>query len=111
MDSFTSIQEITRKPIVPGGHSVANGNEYYEGTPKRPKMSRMTSVTRTSIAENAPATLSFHNINYSVRARADSIIPFCRSQEAKQILFNVSGQFTNGMNAILGKISFLLKLY
>ncbi len=91
---------------------MTGGSEPYEGTPKRPKLVRMTSVTRMSIAENAPATLSFHNINYSVGTKADSseqgvkssIIPCCRSQQAKQILFNVSGQFTNGMNAILGKI-------
>jgi hypothetical protein len=57
-------------------------------------------------------TLSFHQINYTVgestRVKADSkiqLLSFCRSTAVKQILFNVSGEFKTGMNAILGMIS------
>ncbi|CAF5003221.1 unnamed protein product, partial [Rotaria sp. Silwood1] len=69
-----------------------------------------TSVDLVSIPENAPATLSFHNINYTIGAKAQSAkrccknlnLPFFKAQEPKQILFDVSGKFMNGMNAILG---------
>lgn len=82
--------------------------------PKRPMLGRrMTSVDRVSIAENAPATLSFHNISYTVGSRKESSKnPFkycsvlcCKPHPPKQVLFHVSGKFINGMNAILGKIS------
>ena len=55
-------------------------------------------------------TLSFHNINYIVDTPRESdqtsfscgYLSYCSSKESKQILFNVSGRFTTGLNAILG---------
>ena len=72
---------------------------------------RMTSVNRMSIPEYAPATLTFHNINYIVgstpklskKCLKHSKLPLCKTREPKQVLFNVSGKFKNGMNAIMGK--------
>ncbi|CAF3290404.1 unnamed protein product [Rotaria sp. Silwood2] len=57
-----------------------------------------------------PAVISFHNINYFVGGNKtflkccskSPIVPFCTSRQEKQVLFNVSGSFTHGMNAILG---------
>ncbi|CAF4381183.1 unnamed protein product [Rotaria socialis] len=71
---------------------------------------RTASVSRVSISADAAATLSFHDINYFI---GDKIEPSkhrlnfpsrscLKSQEYKQILFNISGIFSNGMNAILG---------
>ena len=55
-------------------------------------------------------TLSFHNINYIVDTPRESdqtsfscgYLSYCSSKESKQILFNISGRFTTGLNAILG---------
>lgn len=48
--------------------------------------------------------LSFHELNYTIKNGKNilSNLPFCGGAERKQILFNVSGTFTQGMNAILG---------
>jgi hypothetical protein len=117
MDSFTNIQQPTLTSVVSVRSSVTSGIGIYDVVPTRSMLGRRrTSVTRMSIAENAPATLSFHNINYIIGAKIesskqdmkpDSTISFCKSQKSKQILFSVSGNFTNGMNAILGKIYIL----
>ncbi len=113
MESFTDIQQVTLTSIVSSTPSITSGTGPYDFVPKSSILGRrMTSITRMSIAENAPATLSFHNINYIVGAKIESskqdikssTIPLFKSQESKQILFDISGQFTNGMNAILGKI-------
>ena len=45
-------------------------------------------------------TLSFHNINYTVGGTRSN--PCCKRKEGKQILHDVSGVFTVGMNAIMG---------
>lgn len=58
-----------------------------------------------------PPVISFFNIDYIVNGKNRLIdccskfpvVPFCKSQE-RQILFNVSGSFSHGMNAILGKL-------
>ncbi|CAF1226273.1 unnamed protein product [Rotaria sordida] len=71
---------------------------------------RATSINRISIPEHASATLTFHNINYIVEAKSIlnkqclkcPNLPFFKAQQQKQILFDVSGKFMNGMNAILG---------
>lgn len=82
---------------------------------------RTTSIRRMSISESATANLSFDNINYIVGTRTESSqrclklpgLPFRKPREPKQILFNVSGQFSNGVNAILGKVPliFLCEIY
>jgi hypothetical protein len=81
--------------------------------PKRMMLTRrMTSVDRVSIAETAAATLSFHDINYVIGANIESgkrcfkcpALPCFKSREPKQILYNASGKFINGMNAVMGKI-------
>ena len=112
MDSFTDIQQIDLKEIVSSKPSV-----FINTDPLAAKRSmlgrRTTSVSRVSIAENAPATLSFHNISYTVGGRQESSknpfkhwsVPCCKPHPPKQVLFHVSGKFINGMNAILGKIS------
>ncbi|CAF2130654.1 unnamed protein product [Rotaria magnacalcarata] len=71
---------------------------------------RTASVSRVSISEDAAATLSFHDINYFIGSKIKPSkhrlklpsLPCLKSQEYKQILFNISGRFSNGMNAILG---------
>lgn len=73
--------------------------------------SRMTSINRMSIPQHAPATLTFHNINYLVGSKSTankqclkcSKLPLFKARDPRQVLFDVSGQFKNGMNAILGK--------
>jgi hypothetical protein len=64
---------------------------------------------RTSIDLSSPGTLSFHNINYIVDESSTNslwkkLYPSPkRSSSGKQILSNVSGVFTSGLNAIMGK--------
>jgi hypothetical protein len=73
-----------------------------------------SSVSVESILDNAAVILSFHQINYSVGSPMEvnkrrlkcSFLQCFRSEERKQILLNISGRFSNGLNAILGKISF-----
>ena len=62
-----------------------------------------------SNSEEISDILSFHNINYIVDTRKELDetqsspgMNCCKSKEPKQILFNVSGRFTTGLNAILG---------
>ena len=74
---------------------------------------RTSSVSRVAISDNAEATLSFHHINYIIGGQIESTkrrvkcptLPCFKSAQYKQILFNASGKFSNGMNAILGEIS------
>jgi hypothetical protein len=115
MDSFTNIQGLTLTAAVSTSPSVASDAFSNDLVPKHSMLSRRTaSISRVPIAINAPATLSFHNINYAVGAPVKSSkrllkcpsLPFCKPREPNQILFDVSGQFINGMNAILGKICF-----
>lgn len=68
------------------------------------------------IHKDKPITISFQNINYVIGnediAKEKSFqwptktFPFWRSTPPKQILTNISGIFTSGMNAILGKSFF-----
>ncbi len=117
MDSFKNVQQTTLTSVVSPTPSAASGIHFYDIVPKLPMLSRrMTLIKRVSIVENAPATVSFHNINYIVGAKAESskrrlacsALPFFKPREPKQVLFDVSGKFINGMNAILGKIFFTL---
>ena len=74
---------------------------------------RSNSFRRVSIPENAAATISFTNINYAIGNAAKtherwskcSPLRCFTSRKPKQILCDVSGKFSNGMNAILGKMS------
>lgn len=73
----------------------------------------MPLIKDTSYSEDVSNTLSFHNINYIVNTSVESdemlfsrqFMGYCRRKEQKQILFNVSGRFTRGLNAILGKLN------
>jgi hypothetical protein len=68
------------------------------------------------IPDNALVTLSFHHINYSIGNpmelnKRQLKFPFLhcfQPEEHKQILFNISGRFSKGLNAILGEIIFTL---
>ncbi len=80
---------------------------------------RTTSVSRVLIPDDAAAALSFHKINYSIgrkmelnkrRVKCPSL-PCLKPEEHRQILLNVSGRFSKGMNAILGKIYLTLVVY
>jgi hypothetical protein len=72
---------------------------------------RTSSVSRVSISDDAAATLSFDDINYAIGGQMKPsrkrlrfpTFPCSKPKEYKQILANVSGNFANGMNAILGR--------
>lgn len=110
MASHKNMQDIALTELGSRTHSVpVNTREARNPVSNRPA----ASVIRMSIAEDAPATLSFHGINYIIGAQAETnnrflkcpTIPFLKPPELKHVLENLSGQFTNGLNAILGKIS------
>lgn len=53
-------------------------------------------------------SISFQNINYSIgQIKKRKIFTCCKSEPRKQILCNVSGGFSSGMNAILGKYIYI----
>jgi hypothetical protein len=60
--------------------------------------------------QSAPVTLSFHNISYRIeKSNKQCKVPFRRQQQRpkqqiKQILFDVSGIMSSGMNALLGNL-------
>lgn len=119
MEPLADIQETTLTSVVSMNPSFVSDTHPHDFAPKHSMlMRRMTSVDRKSIAEDAPATLSFHNINYIVGTKGlsskwplnCSTLSFLKPQDPKKILSDVSGNFVNGMNAILGKTYFSLKI-
>jgi hypothetical protein len=54
-------------------------------------------------------SILFHEINYHIDQKTKG----CKSKPRKQILYNISGGFSPGMNAILGKyiIRIFLSIY
>ncbi|CAF3638905.1 unnamed protein product [Rotaria socialis] len=67
-----------------------------------------SSISRVSIPVDASGTLSFHEINYVIggknecKRRRWSCPTILKSEKQKQILFDISGKFSDGMNAIMG---------
>ena len=59
----------------------------------------VTLVPPTSGLPHPSASISFEQIDYRIRGRRGKI---CREKPREQILFNVTGAFSSGMNAILG---------
>ena len=65
----------------------------------------------TSVPSEPPSgsTLSFYNIDYIVGAKRQKLpykkwFPACmKPKESRQILYDVSGMFKSGLNAIMGK--------
>ena len=62
-----------------------------------------------SVVQELQGTLTFHDINYVIEIK-NTILCKCAApcrrlndQNGKHIIKNISGQFRNGMNAILGK--------
>ncbi len=63
--------------------------------------SQISTINRTI---SQVISISFHEINYYIGQKTKSkIFPCCKSKPRKQILYNISGGFSPGMNAILGK--------
>jgi hypothetical protein len=68
------------------------------------------SIENGDVLENeqtVDTTISFHNISYTLHAKSSirSPLSLCKVTPKKQILFDVSGTFKAGMNAILGTYS------
>ena len=91
--------------------SIDGPNNYFNATARRSFFGRrVISVDRVTLPANAPAALSCHQLNYSVKERQKtnrqctpaSLLPCCTSSQSKQIINNVSSTFVNGMNAIMG---------
>jgi hypothetical protein len=77
---------------------------------------RSSSVSRVPIPDDAPASLSFHEINYSIGSNMELNkrwlkCPPLQPAEYKQILWNISGRFSKGMNAILGEIYYFTLVF
>jgi hypothetical protein len=109
---------ITRVPLLPST-AINSAVAQDDITTRIVERNRRTnSVSRVAISDNAAATLSFHHINYIIGDQIESnkrrvkcpTLPCLKSAKYKQILFNTSGKFLNGMNAILGEISSKLAL-
>lgn len=67
--------------------------------------SQISTINFTTNRNNLQSiSISFHDINYYIgQIKKSKIFPCCKSKPRKQILCNVSGGFSPGMNAILGK--------
>ncbi|CAF4742332.1 unnamed protein product, partial [Rotaria sp. Silwood2] len=111
MASSTDPHQMVLTSIVSTSPSVASSTHSNGLVTKRSSLVlQMTSINRMSIPQHPSATLTFHNINYIVGAKSTSSrlclkypkLPFLKAQEPKQVLFDVSGKFMKGMNAILG---------
>jgi hypothetical protein len=69
-----------------------------------------TMPARTDLTvEQLTGTLTFHNINYVIEIKKKILFKCAdgrglNDQNNKYIIKNISGQFRNGMNAILGRI-------
>jgi ATP-binding cassette subfamily G (WHITE) protein 2 len=64
-------------------------------------------ITKSTISDGGStygSTISFHSINYVLESQqCCNILPLpCLKRKQKQILYNISGIFKPGMNAILG---------
>lgn len=60
--------------------------------------------TRVSMDVKSQGALSFYNINYVVDgSRNRCRLPFRKAKSGKQVIDNVSGIFTTGMNAVMGE--------
>ncbi len=78
---------------------------------------KMNGIHRISIDENILKlkTISFDKINYTVNQTTtiksyhkwNHMFLCCKQALNKQILFDLSGVFTPGMNAILGRLYFI----
>ncbi|CAF1991638.1 unnamed protein product [Rotaria magnacalcarata] len=111
MNSNIDPHQMVLTSIVSTSPSVETRTHPSELVAKRSMLARrVTGINRMSIPQHASATLTFHNINYVVGSKSASSkeclkyakLPFFKAREPKQVLFDVSGQFKNGMNAILG---------
>ena len=81
-------------------------------------LSLETLVSRESIEnghvleneQTSDTTISFHNISYTLHAKSSARpqLPFRKATPKKQILFDISGTFKAGMNAILGTYSLFI---
>jgi hypothetical protein len=73
--------------------------------------------TRVSIDPESAGTLSFHGLSYEVGGRSKNgrcknlYAPCIPSKTGKQIIDDVSGIFSTGLNAILGKYILLTRLF
>jgi hypothetical protein len=66
-------------------------------------------LTRVSMDPSSAGALSFYNIDYFVGGTGTNSktkscsLPCIKREPVRQILYDVSGIFTTGMNAIMGK--------
>jgi hypothetical protein len=113
-------QTTTQMPLLPS--ASVNSTDHQDDITLRiiGRNRRTSSVSRVLISDDAAATLSFHDVNYIIGGQIESTrrrikrptLRCFKSAAQKQILFNISGKFSNGMNAILGEIfsKFVLKV-
>ena len=89
--------ELNQMPTIPDTHPLTNENS--------------SQTTTKPPIQSTP--ISFHHIDYYVGSQQENssfqrfrqkIFPFCKLTPRKQILCDVTGQFTFGMNAILGRV-------
>jgi hypothetical protein len=99
---------------VPSSTSVqvldhANGTNNGSIRRRRSSMLSKGQLIRVSMDLSSAGALSFHNINYLVGGTGATPtskichLPCIKPKPARQILYDVSGVFTTGMNAIMGK--------
>jgi hypothetical protein len=96
----TTIAEVSQHP-----NGASNGSIH----DRRSSMISKRRLSRVSMDPSSRGTLSFHNIDYIVGGRGTNpkskccSLPCIKPKPGRQILFDVSGVFTTGMNAIMGK--------
>ena len=105
------LHRVKSSAVVPLSNSVdrlRNGSVQHStsaGLSKRKE-------SRVSMDPLSMGTLSFHNVNYTVggsgtnSSRQKCCLPCIKPNPGRQILQDVSGMFTTGMNAIMGKNTF-----
>jgi len=98
--------------------SVHDNIAFVESTPSELPNNRTTSFSSINLNSQISTinrtnpqiiSISFHEINYYIGQKTKrKIFRCCKSKPRKQILYNISGGFSPGMNAILGKYIYII---
>jgi len=100
-------------PLLQQVGSVHDNIAFVESTPSElinnqttsiPPVNLNTQISTINGTNPQSKSISFHEINYSIGQKTKrTIFRCCKPKPRKQILYNISGGFSPGMNAILGK--------
>lgn len=102
------VQKISSATAINISSHNLSGN-YDHIADRRSSIVSKRRLSRVLMDPSSAGTLSFHNIDYIVGGRKTNpkskccSLPCIKQKPGRQILFDISGVFTTGLNAIMGK--------